>query len=245
MTPMMRQPRTSKHRSTAKRKAVRPYIMNAPSYTLNTLLILTALITFFITGCEESRDPLFSSPSSKQDDPETKALAKDILALEGVRLYEELKTKKGQELKADEAVATYHDAMQRLIRRGSSIETKLMESLLTSTDWGVRLGLIEVMQATATKRSVSTIIQVLDDPQPLVAMNADLLLREMTKHQVIPDAGQAPIDGLAAPVTTDANDQDPDATLKAWSAWHADNKIVLKQHWTDWWEKNKSTVKID
>lgn len=208
-------------------------------------LLLLAPLALLPTGCQEERDPLFASPTSKQDDQNVKALEKDLADLAQVRIYEDLKNTKGKEEAADQAIATYHEAMQRLTRRGAAIETQLIETLAGSQDWGVRLGVVEVMQSVATKRCISPLIQVLDDAQPLVAMNANLTLQEMTKHQVIPEAGKPPVDGLPPTPVADHGELEPDAYLKRWAAWHTEHKAKLKTAWTAWWEKNKTTTKVD
>lgn len=209
------------------------------------VLLLLAPLVLIPAGCDEKRDPLFSTPTSKQDDPDVQALQKDIAELAKVRVYEEWKNTKGKEEEADKAIATYHEAMQRLTRRGAAIESQLIEALGGSEDWGVRLGVVETMQAVGTKRCVTPLIQVLTDSQPLVTMNANLTLQEMTKHQVVPEAGKPAVDGLAPMPVADPKELDPTVHLRSWSAWHAENKVKLQQAWSAWWEKNKATAKVE
>ncbi len=209
------------------------------------VLVLLVPLALLPTGCGEERDPLFTATGTKQKDPDAQALERDIQDLAKVRIYEELKNVKGKEDDADKAIAAYHEAMRRLTLRGAAIENRLIELLLGSDDWGVRLGAVETMQAVGTKRSVSPLIQVLTDAQPLVAMNANLTLEEMTKHKVIPETGKPAVDGLPPAPAADAGELDPDVYLKRWAVWHAENKTKLQQAWSAWWEKNKTTTKID
>lgn len=209
------------------------------------VLLLLVPLALVPSGCEEQRDPLFSTPKSKEGDPDVQALQKDLQELRQVRVYEETKNTKGKEDAADQAIASYHEAMQRLTRRGAAIETQLIETLLGSDDWGVRLGVVETMQAVGGKPCISPLIQVLTDPQPLVAMNANLLLEEMTKHKVIPESGKPAVDGLAPVPAANPQELDPSVAFKAWSAWHAENKLSLQKAWSSWWEQNKATAKID
>jgi len=199
------------------------------------LLVLLALV-MTSSGCSDQRDDeLFSSPSEKKDDPERMALKRDLLELS--------KSKDPDDL---EASAKYEDAKQRLIHRGSTIEAPLTEALLGSDDWGIRLGVVEVLQAIATRRSVMPLIQVLDDVQPLVALKAEYTLREMTQHREIPPEGEPTgANGLPPVPVRDPQDLDMEAELKLWTTWHAQYKTQLRAAWSDWWEKNKDKTRID
>jgi hypothetical protein len=101
------------------------------------------------------------------------------------------------------------------------------------------------MQAVGTKRSVGPLIQVLEDPQPLVALQAEHTLQDMTQHQVIPPAGRPAANGLPPVPVRDPKDLDMGAELRLWSAWHAQHKTALRTSWSAWWEKNKATTKIE
>lgn len=211
-------------------------------------LLLLASLAVLATGCREQRDEAFSSPSSKTNDPQSEAFKKDLAELTKVRMAEVLKQANGglETDKSADISAEYQSALQRLIKRGSAIESPLIETLLSHDDWGVRLGVVEVMQAVGTKRSVGPLIQVLDDLQPLVALQAEHALQDMTKHREIPEAGQAiKANGLPPVPLRDPKEPDLDSEQRIWAAWHAQYKIALRKSWSDWWEKNKSSVKVD
>mgnify|MGYP000157667084 CR=1 FL=1 len=141
--------------------------------------------------------------------------------------------------------APYHKAVDALISRGARIEPMLIEALGGNEDWGVRLGVVEVLKAVGTRRSVEPLMGALEDPQPLVALNADHLLREMLHHEVIPAAGQAPRDGLPPVPQRPADNLALDADEKLWAAWHQEHRVTLHRVWRAWWDANRTTVKID
>lgn len=195
------------------------------------LLLLVAVLVS--GGCGEDREVVFSTdaPPPADDRP---ALLADIAALAH-----------GKRIADPDHAAPYHKAVDALIGRGARIEPTLIEALGGNDDWGVRLGVVEVLKAVGTRRSVEPLMGALEDPQPLVALNADRLLREMLAHNVIPAPGEAPRDGLPPVPTRPANDLALDADEKLWAAWHREHRVALHKAWRTWWDANKATVKID
>ena len=149
-----------------------------------------------------------------------------------------------EQVKAEDA-KKYDDARDALIRRGSAIETTLIDNLRRSDDWGIRLGIIEVLMATGTKISVDHLIFCLDDDEPLVALRANTTLQEMTNHNEIPPAGGATAaNGLPPVPARAATDLALDADLRLWTAWHHDHAKPLRAAWASWWSANKDQITI-
>jgi hypothetical protein len=188
-----------------------------------------------ITGCDDDRQPVFSTAPDAQADAARKAVQAEIAELARIKTPGD-----------PDAVVAYHKANDKLISRGSAIETQLIEALIGSPDWGVRLGVVEVLKALATRQAVEPLISVLDDAQPLVALNADYLLQGLTKHSEIPAAGRpAGANSLPPVPKRDPQELALDADEKLWAAWHAEHHAALKKAWTLWWSANKATVKIE
>ena len=201
------------------------------------LLVIAAIPAILLpAGCESERTDTkveVRSDTTAQDD-EKGRIADDIAKLAT-----------GKDLSAALDAKTFGDAKDRLIRRGSRIETTLIDSLRRSDDWGVRLGVIEVLMATGTRISVDHLITVLDDPQPLVALRANTLLVEMTQHSEIPTAG-APTaaNGLPPVPKPAAGDLALDAEERQWAFWQRANGKTLRAAWASWWTANQGTVEI-
>lgn len=139
----------------------------------------------------------------------------------------------------------YDDAREALIRRGSAIESTLIDNLRRADDWGIRLGIVEVLMATGTKVSVDHLIFCLDDDEPLVALRANTTLQEMTKHNEIPPTGGATgANGLPAVPLRPATDLAMDADLRQWAAWHRTHGKALRTAWTAWWSDNKGQITV-
>jgi len=198
-----------------------------------SVLLMGSVLALLLAGCGEEREVVFSTdaPPAADDRP---AILADIAALTNAKDL----------LDAGKA-ATYHQAVDGLIARGARIEPMLIEALGGNNDWGVRLGVIEVLKGVGTRRSIEPLMGALEDPQPLVALNADYLLRGMTKHRVIPALGEAPRDGLTPVPQRPASDLALDADEKLWAAWHRDHHVALHQAWRTWWQTNKATVVVD
>jgi hypothetical protein len=198
-----------------------------------SVVLVVSVLAFLLTGCGEEREVVFSTDAPPAADDRPVILA-DIAAL----------TNSKDLLDAGKA-ATYHNAVDALLARGARIEPMLIEALGGNDDWGVRLGVIDVLKGVGTKRSIEPLMGALEDPQPLVALNADYLLRGMTKHTVIPAAGEAPRDGLPPVPQRPATDLALDADEKLWAAWHREHRVALHQNWRTWWQANKATIVVD
>jgi HEAT repeat protein len=199
---------------------------------LAALLAGLALV-LALSGCGDEREVVFSTdaPPAADDRP---ALLADIAALAN-----------GKDLKDPDRSIVYYKAVEALIARGSRVEPALIEALGGNDDWGVRLGAIEVLKAVGTKRCVEPLMGALEDPQPLVALNADHLLRALTRHAVIPAPGEPERDGLPAVPPRGEHDLALDADEKLWAGWYARYRVVLHQNWRTWWEANKATVVVN
>ena len=198
-----------------------------------TVVGLTLSLSLVMVGCGENREVVFSTdaPPAADDRP---ALLADIAALSN-----------SKDLANPDKASAYYKAVEALIGRGSRIEPTLIEALGGNDDWGVRLGTVEVLKAVGTRRSIEPLMGALEDPQPLVALNADYLLRALTKHMVIPAAGEPVRDGLPAVPTRPANELRLDADEKLWAAWYGEHRVTLHQNWRTWWDANKATVVVD
>lgn len=210
-----------------------PSIAALSSSRRSCAALLIVLCAWFGLGCSENREVVFSTdaPPAADDRP---ALLADIAALANCKNLAD----------PDKALA-YYKAVEALIARGSRIEPTLSEALGGNDDWGVRLGAVEVLKAVGTRRSIEPLMGALEDPQPLVALNADYLLRALTKHVIIPAAGEPARDGLPPVPPRAADDLGLDADEKLWAAWYAQHRVTLHQNWRTWWEANKATVVVD
>jgi hypothetical protein len=214
--------------SSCHRVSARPYFTWSRCSALAFLVVVLVMC-----GCNDKRDVVFSTdtPAPKDDRP---AILADIAALAHAK-----------QIADPNHAAPYHQAVDALIVRGARIEQMLIEALGGNDDWGVRLGVVEVLKAVGTRLSVEPLLGALEDPQPLVALNAERLLREMLKHEVIPAPGAPARNGLPPVPTRPANDLALDADEKLWAAWHREHHATLHRNWRTWWEANRATVKID
>lgn len=199
-------------------------------------LLVPALVTGCISSTGRSSDPgrgLGATAEEQQkNEAETRA---DIAILSAGKTPDD-----------PDASAACDLARERLIARGSTIETLVWEALVSSPDWGVRLGCVEVLQAIGTRASVEKLMAVLDDPEPLVAFHADVTLRVMFDHREIPAAGQPIGTNQLPPVPVrPTGDNDPEADRKLWAAWHAQHGKTLRASWEAWWKTAKSRAVID
>ena len=192
---------------------------------------------FLLVGCESERsapkvDPAAPDATQPKEDEQAK-IAADIAALAA-----------GKDPSSAKDSKIYDDAIARLIQRGSSIETTLIDNLRRTDDWGVRLGLVEVLMATGTKLSIDHFIVCLDDVEPLVALRANTILQEMTNHAEIPESGVAGANGLPPVPKRQESDLALDAELRQWSLWHREHHARLRQAWAAWWATNKDQITI-
>jgi hypothetical protein len=196
-------------------------------------LMMVMVACFMISGCGDERKAAFDTTGEKHQDTERMAMLAAIKRMSA-----------GKDLKNPDNVVAYHKAVDELIARGSSIETAICEALASDDDWGVRIGTVDVLKAIGTRVCIETLLGALEDSQPLVALNANYLLAELTKHSVIPAAGTSTVNGLP-PVPQRATDNlELDADEVIWAKWHEQNKITLHQVWREWWTANKATVAI-
>lgn len=200
---------------------------------LSPLLLLPLLA--LIAGCESDRpDPKSAAKSDTTPVQDEKAaIAAEIAALA---------TGKDPTRAVDSKA--YDDAVGKLISRGSGIETTLIDNLRRSEDWGVRLGLVEVLMATGTKASVEHLIACLDDAEPLVAQRANKTLQEMTSHAEIPESGGAGANGLPPVPRRADSDLALDADLRLWSLWQKEHGARLRQAWASWWSANRDQITV-
>lgn len=197
--------------------------------------ILIAAVAFAGSGCDDERTPIFDPDLPARGDTPRQEIEGEIAALANYR-------------KLDDAESTkrYHDAKDKLISRGAAIENQLIEALLGSRDWGVRMGVVDVLKAVATRNAIEPLIATLVDPEPLVALNAEQLLQGLTKHAEIPEAGKpAGANGLPPVPTRDPKDLALDADEKLWASWQREHGEKLRLAWASWWAANKGQVKIE
>lgn len=141
----------------------------------------------------------------------------------------------------DEAEGLYDEAVHALTQRGSHIEGILIEQLNTSDNAGVRYGILNVLDAIGTRRSVEPIIETIMDPDALVAQKALFSIEAITGHQMVPETGVK--DGIPA-IPLNENGGEAEA-LQTFTTWHGQNGQNLYDNWTSWWGRNKDTVKIE
>jgi outer membrane murein-binding lipoprotein Lpp len=141
-----------------------------------------------------------------------------------------------------EADADYEEAKAVLIQRGAGIQSILFEELAANEDWGVRLGIVHVLDSVGTKRMVEPLIERLTDPHHRVAFKAMYSLRGVTGHQVVPEFGE--VDGIPA-IPQPAQGFDPKAQMQLFSEWHAMNGNRLQDKWSAWWAINANRVDIE
>jgi HEAT repeat protein len=195
--------------------------------------LFAGLIALGLCGCGEEREVVFATDAPPVAD-DRQAVLTDIAALSN-----------GKNLLEADKAQRYHTAVDALIARGSRIEPTLIEALGGNDDWAVRLGVVDVLKGVATRRSIEPLMGALEDPQPLVALNADHLLRALTKTSVIPAQGQPAVNGLPPVPVRPANDLALDADEKIWAAWHQQHRVALHQAWRTWWQANQAQVVIE
>jgi HEAT repeat protein len=198
-------------------------------------LFCAPVLVLALSGCGEDRDVIFSTtPAVTAEANDRAAMLADIASLANAK-----------DLKNPDHDHAYNKALDALIVRSSRIEPSLIEALAGNDDWGVRYGVVNVLKAIGTRRCIEPLMGVLEDPQPLVALSANNLLCALTKHVVIPAAGEPPRDGLVAVPLRLENDLALDAEEKLWSAWHGQYRAALRTAWRTWWEANKATTVVE
>lgn len=207
-------------------------------------LAIGAFLVFGV-GCESesSRNKITDETTLSELEDQKKQITKEIQELAA-----------GKDLSTAKDSKAFDDAKAKLIARGSKIETTLIDNLRRSDDWGIRVGIIEVLMATGTKVSIDHLIVCLDDSEPLVAFRANSLLVEMTQHSEIPvaevavaeipAAGQPPTSGIESVPKPPAQDLSLDVEQRTWATWQQKNGKALRAAWASWWAANKGTAEI-
>lgn len=186
-------------------------------------------------GCESesSRNKISDETTQTEMEDQRKQIAKEIQELAA-----------GKDLSSAKDSKRFDDAKGKLIARGSKIETTLIDNLRRSDDWGIRLGIVEVLMATGTKVSIDHLIVGLEDSEPLVAFRANSLLVEMTQHTEIPAAGSSITSGIEPLPVPPAKDLSLDVEQRTWATWQQKNGTALRAAWASWWAANKGTIEI-
>lgn len=136
--------------------------------------------------------------------------------------------------------ADYVKARDALIPKGNLIQPQLIEALNGDPSWGVRYGTIEVLNAVGDKKCVDSLIAVLTDPHPQVALMSLYLLRQLTSHRIVPETGTSP-EGIPAVPRRGADD--PLARdYELWEKWQGQHGPALQRAWRDWWAVNRNKV---
>lgn len=143
-----------------------------------------------------------------------------------------------------ESAAAYDEAKAELTAQGVAAEPELIEAIYESDEWGVRYGCIEVLDSVGTRNCVDVLIHCLQDPHPEVALKAVYSLRGMLGHREIPASGRS-ANGLEPVPERGADDLDPEADMRIWTAWYESHGADLHRAWKNWWETNRRTAEID
>lgn len=197
-----------------------------------TPVLVLAAIAALVASCGEERKDPFDRKSSMQLAKEDEGIVQDIADLA-----------KGRDPDDAAASVAYDKAREALAQRGSRIETQIIDTLRSSSDWAVRLGCVEILQSIGTRASIEHLIAVLDDPESLVAFQANITLEAMTGiHQLAGDGkpGLASLPPVAAP-----DGLDRDAERRAWTDWHLRHGKELQRAWSEWWVANKGSAKVN
>lgn len=198
--------------------------------------VLCCAVLALAAGCGGEREDPAKIPGSPA---EAKARAAEIKAVKAdiglLVAYEKVDE--------PEAGVIYDDARKRLEQRGSAIETQLIEALLNDAAWGVRFGVIEVLDSVGTRDCIETVIGALKDKHPEVAYKAWRHLKVRFDHDEIPAGGDPGANGLPPlPKPEGGAVRDPKKALELWAAWHAANADTHHRAWFAWWQANKRTV---
>lgn len=199
------------------------------------LLPLAILGALTVAGCDKRNDDdIFHTDTAATQSDSDRLIATEIAALAN-----------GAKPEDPDASVAYDRAVNSLIKRGSGVETRIIDALRSNPDASIRLGCVEVLTAIGTKACVEHLIASLDDREPLVAWRAEITLRVLTKQRFIPEAGQPAKDGIPPVPARDPADVALDAESRTWAAWHAQNKVALKTAWQKWWTANRAGFTID
>ena len=195
------------------------------------MMALVAACALGCGGCQRS-DDTFWDPDAAERKAERAEVAKEIAQL-----------KAGARLDDVSAEVTFFQTIDKLISRGPIIEDQLIEALGGSENWGVRYGVIFVIDGIGSKAVVGPLIERLRDPEPFVAFKALSTLRVLCGHQIIPEEGV--VDGIPAIPEVELTGTDPDEREKPWRDWYAQNGEALYKAWKTWWTENRQGFELD
>ncbi|MBA3710334.1 MAG: hypothetical protein H0W83_16110 [Planctomycetes bacterium] len=199
------------------------------------VMVLAAALACVWSGCEDSREPIYHAKPSPKGDSTERDIAAEIANLA-----------KGKDPNDIDASALYDEAVSKLTGRGQKVESRIIDALRTSTDWGIRMGCIEVLESTGSKACVEHLIAALLDDEPLVAFHANKTLEELTRHKEIPEAGKpTAANGLPSVPARDPAHLEMNAEQKLWSAYQREHRTRLHDAWDAWWTDNKSRTKVE
>jgi HEAT repeat protein len=198
---------------------------------LLALLACAVLGLSIFAGCgEEER---FRANPNSEETPAEREIRLDIATLA-----------KGAAGGDPESSVAYDKAVNDLILRGATIETRVIDALRSNRDAWVRIGCVEVLTAIATKTSIEHLIAVLDDEAPLVAQRANIALQTLTDQRMIAASDKTDPKLLPAVPVRAESVKELDAEERIWAAWHAQHKAELKAAWERWWAGNKATFTL-
>jgi HEAT repeat protein len=197
--------------------------------------VLAAAVALLWCGCEKTREPIFNANPTPAKDTSEQQIQKDIAQLA-----------KGKDPKDIDGSAAYDKAVSDLTARGSTIETRIIDALRTSNDWGVRMGCVEVLQSIGGKPCIEHLIASLLDDEALVAFHANKTLEELTKHQEIPAAGKpAGANGLPPVPVRAATNLEMNAEQRLWHDYQHEHRQQLRDAWAAWWKDNQARTRIE
>lgn len=189
------------------------------------------------SGCE--RDPIVFDPEAEVRREERAEAAEEI---DRLAAYERAH-------RDPDAEAAYHDAVRALTARGARIEDQLLEALIDDRRWGVRYGVINVLDSVGTHAAVPHLIDTLLDPHPEVAYKALFTLRVLTDHREIPEegVGESGLPAVPRPSPEAIAERElaqDEAQFDEWTRWHARHGIRLHELWVAWWGANEDAVTV-
>jgi hypothetical protein len=223
-----------------------------PAASGRALVVAALVLVLFATsGClgpDRGADPSpFNSDSYVEDE-------KTILA-------EVQELRHGKRIEDPSSSAIFDAAVIKLTARGTMVERYLIEALRGDEDWGVRYGVIQVIDSVGTKKSMEPLIEALEDDHPLVAQKAMYTLRVFTDHRLVPATPREADAEMPEPATVvledgtevtlppipriAPEDYDPDAEYRLWVTWWNQHKQDLRVAWATWYQQNSSDVVLE
>ena len=200
-------------------------------------MIASCLVVMGMNGCAQSAKrgedmSPFNTDSYAADEEEIKA---EIQTL-----------RQGKYMDDPSSSAVFDDAVLKLTARGTMCERYLIEALRGDEDWGVRYGVIHVIDSVGTKHSIPALIEALKDNHPLVAQKSMYTLRVFCDHQIVPEVGTEVEAGSLPPIPApEANDFERDAEYRQFSKWWHQHKEALYQAWDAWYDQHQTDVVLE